>query len=48
MAGPTHGDTPDFDMTEHEHTWRLFNRLFVWGIVLVVLILLLLIWAHFG
>lgn len=48
MATAPHGDAHDFDMSEHEATWKVFNRLFTWGIVLVILILLFLMWIHFG
>ncbi|MBL8706476.1 MAG: aa3-type cytochrome c oxidase subunit IV [Rhodospirillales bacterium] len=48
MAEQPHGDAHDFDMAAHEHSWKVFNRILVWGMVVVVLILLFLMWIHYG
>ncbi len=48
MAEHQHGPAHDFDMSEHEHTWKVFNRIIVWGIVVVIAILLFLLWIHYG
>ncbi|MCC7049487.1 MAG: aa3-type cytochrome c oxidase subunit IV [Alphaproteobacteria bacterium] len=42
-----HGDA-DFDIGAHTKTFNAFMKLVVWGIVGVVLILLFLLWIHFG
>jgi len=39
-------DAHDFDMTAHEDTWKVFNRLIVWGIVSIILVLLFLLWIN--
>jgi len=48
MAEQPHGDAHDFDMAAHEHSWKVFNRILVWGMVVVILILLFLMWIHYG
>lgn len=48
MAEQPHGDAHDFDMSAHEHSWKVFNRILVWGMVVVILILLFLMWIHYG
>jgi hypothetical protein len=48
MAEQPHGDAHDFDMAAHEQSWQVFNRIIVWGMVVVILILLFLMWIHYG
>ena len=46
MPEHQHDTAHDFDMTPHEQTWKVFNRIVVWGMVLVIAILLFLLWIH--
>jgi len=47
MATQQHG-ADDFDMEAHVQTWNGFMKLVGWGIVAVILVLLFLLWVHFG
>jgi hypothetical protein len=48
MAAQQHGGADDFDMESHIRTWQGFMRLVGWSILGIVLILLFLLWIHFG
>jgi hypothetical protein len=47
MAAQQHG-ADDFDMESHIRTWNGFMKLVVWTIVGVILVLVFLLWIHFG
>jgi hypothetical protein len=47
MAAQQHG-ADDFDMESHIQTWHGFMRLVGWSILGIILVLLFLLWIHFG
>lgn len=48
MAAHSQGGADDFDMAAHTQTWSAFMKLVGWGIAGVILVLLSLLWIHFG
>ena len=48
MAAQQHGSPSDFDMTPHQQTWNAFCKMIGLSMIGIILLLLFLLWIHFG